>query len=112
MNAKEACDLIDSIFLQVKGSIWLPQHSFDFTSIFHLTNRGISLGKVKNFIRGFNEVIEEKLLDPSRNELSVDAMNRLKESLIHENVRFDEETVERPGIVPPKKDIVIDFELD
>jgi radical SAM PhpK family P-methyltransferase len=112
MNSKGACDLIDNIFLSVKNSTWLPQYGFDFTTIFHLTNRGISPGKARNFIRSFNRGLEEKLLHPNRNEVSPGVMNRLKNSLIYEDVQFDHMETHGKNKKIPGGDIVIDFDLD
>jgi hypothetical protein len=112
MNSKGACDLIDDIFLSVKNSTWLPQYGFDFTTIFHLTNRGISPGKARNFIRSFNRGLEEKLLHPNRNEVSPGVMNRLKNSLIYEDVQSDHMENGRKNKKIPGGDIVIDFDLD
>ena len=112
MNSKEACDLIDNIFLSIKKSTWLPQYGFDFTTIFHLTNRGISLGKTRNFIRSFNKGLEEKLLNPTRKEVSPGVMNRLKNSLIYDDVQFDEMENHRQSKKIREQNIVIDFDLD
>lgn len=112
MNSKEACDLIDNIFLSVKKSTWLPQYGFDFTTIFYLTNRGISPGKARNFIRSFNQGLEEKLLNPNRNEVSAEVMNRLKNSLIYEDIPLDHIENHSQNKKIPKEDIVIDFDLD
>lgn len=112
MNSKEACDLIDNIFLSIKKSTWLPQYGFDFTTIFHLTNRGISPGKARNFIRSFNQGIEEKLLNPTRNEVSPGVMNRVKNSLIYDDVQFDDMVNDRQSQKIREQDIVIDFDLD
>jgi len=112
MNSKEAGDLIDNIFLSIKKSTWLPQYGFDFTTIFHLTNRGISLGKARNFIRSFNQGLEEKLLNPTRNEVSPGVMNRLKNSLIYDDVQFDEMENHRQIKKIQEQGIVIDFDLD
>lgn len=112
MNSKEACDLIDDIFLSVKKSLWLPQYSFDFTNIFHLINRGIPLEKIKNFIRSFNGGIEKKLLNPSINEVSVEVMDEIKNSLVYDYFQFDDMVSHRQNQKVQKQDISIDFDLD
>ena len=112
MNSREACDIIDNIFLSVKTSLWLPQHGFDFTTIFHLANRGIPLGNIKHFIRGFNDLVEEKLLNPRQGEVSAAVMNRLKNSLVRDEAGFGEGITPRHSRKPKKQDIVIDFNLD
>ncbi len=112
MNSKEACDLIESTFLSVEKSTWLPQYGFDFTTIFHLTNRDIPLGRVKNFIRSFNEGIEEKLLNPSQDEVSPAVMDRLKNSLVYDDVQFCEMITDRQSQIVQRQEIAIDFDLD
>ncbi len=62
MNSQMACDIIEEIFLTVKKSTWLPQYNFDFDSIFHLADRGMSRDAVKEFVSIFNWGIREKLI--------------------------------------------------
>lgn len=100
MDSKEAADLIEDTFLSVKESTWLPQYGFDFNHLFHLINR-MPLERVKDFIIAFNEGIKEKLLNPSRQEVSTEAMNRLARALIP-----DEDQA------AGAEEFTIDFELD
>ena len=51
MDNSRAMDLIESIFLSVEESVWLPQWSFDFWIIPYLLGRGISLDRLKRFLQ-------------------------------------------------------------
>lgn len=61
MNAETATDIVDELFLTVKGSTWLPQHGFESWSLFYLQRRGMPLPQVMTFVRKFNEAIKFKL---------------------------------------------------
>jgi radical SAM PhpK family P-methyltransferase len=100
MDSKEAADLIEDTFLSVKKSTWLPQYGFDFNHLFHLINR-IPLERVKDFITAFNEGIKEKLLNPTRQEVGTEVMDRLVRALIPEEEQA-------AGV----EEFTIDFELD
>src|SRR5215203_1978291 len=64
MDSATACDLIDKAFLSVEGSIWQPQFGFEQWSVFYLQRRGMTLGRMKTFLRCFNALIRERLLTP------------------------------------------------
>lgn len=123
MNAKEACDIIDHIFLSVDNSIWLPQQNFDFVNLFHLKNRGFSWANVKNYLRSFNGIIRQKLTNPAHGDpgTSDDAIRQMKEALNSEDAFFpvrEDSRKPEPGMrikktdAPRQKDLVIDFDLD
>lgn len=81
MDSKEATGLIREIFISIETSVWLPQQGFDFLSLFHLLNRGISLPRVKEFLRSFNMGIKEKLSNPSAPEAGTEIVDRMKSAL-------------------------------
>jgi len=85
MDAKTACALIDRMFLCVDGSIWLPQFGFEQWSTFYLQRRGMRVEQIHEFLRSFNGVIKESLLNPHITEPSPELMERLRNSC-----RFDE----------------------
>ncbi len=60
MNAKEAADWIDYIFINVRNSIWLPQNDFDYPGLFNLLSRGWSISEVKAYITSFNQQVSQK----------------------------------------------------
>jgi hypothetical protein len=80
MNSQKACDLIEHIFLTVKEPTWIPQYNFDFDNLWHLVHRGMSVEQVRDFLKSFNFAIKEKLLEPSRREVSYEALKLLKKA--------------------------------
>jgi anaerobic magnesium-protoporphyrin IX monomethyl ester cyclase len=77
MNSRVACDRINEIFLSIKNSLWIPYYDFDFVSIWHLVHRAIPLGKVMDFLKGFNRGIKEKLMNPAWREVSFEVIEEL-----------------------------------
>jgi radical SAM PhpK family P-methyltransferase len=61
MNAETATDIVDELFLNIKGSTWLPQHGFESWSLYYLQRRGMPLPQLMTFVRKFNEAIKFKL---------------------------------------------------
>ena len=61
MDSKQACDLIDEIFLTTASPLWIPQYDFDFDSIWHLTRRDMELDHIKDFLGAFKRGIIGKL---------------------------------------------------
>jgi anaerobic magnesium-protoporphyrin IX monomethyl ester cyclase len=68
MDSATACDLIDKAFLSVEGSVWQPQFGFEQWSVFYLQRRGMALDRMKTFLRCFNALIRERLLNPGLTE--------------------------------------------
>lgn len=68
MDTATACDLIEKAFLAVQGSVWLPQAGFEQWSTFYLQRKGMSLDRICTFLRCFNALIRERLLNPSLTE--------------------------------------------
>jgi radical SAM PhpK family P-methyltransferase len=81
MDSRQAADLIESIFLSVDRSVWLPQQNFDFINVFHITSQGIDIDRVKRFVRAFNSGVKEKICNRAQQELSTSAFQRLSRSL-------------------------------
>jgi radical SAM PhpK family P-methyltransferase len=78
MDSKQASDFVDEIFLSIDDPLWVPLYNFDIDSIWHLIHRGIPLNKVRKLMETFNQGIREKLIDPSRREVSVSVLQQLK----------------------------------
>lgn len=57
MDSLEAMDHIDRMFLTLKGSIWLPQWSFDFWTIPYLLGKGTSLGQFKELMSSAQKML-------------------------------------------------------
>jgi anaerobic magnesium-protoporphyrin IX monomethyl ester cyclase len=80
MDSQQACDLIEEIFLSVENPIWTPQYNFECDGMFKLIHRGFTLDEVKNFIISFNNAVKETLVEPTRKEISYDAVVKLKKA--------------------------------
>ncbi|MET9036003.1 PhpK family radical SAM P-methyltransferase [Streptomyces mirabilis] len=80
MNSDQAADIIDDMFLNTTGSLWLPQSGFELWSVFYLMRRGMSLDQVKNYVRTFNAAVGENVGRSAPAEVSAAAVDRLLES--------------------------------
>lgn len=80
MDSQTASNLVEEMFLTVRGSIWLPQQGFEQWSTFYLQRRGMTLEQVKGFVRAFNELVKESLLDPKKKEPSPALVESLRRS--------------------------------
>jgi radical SAM PhpK family P-methyltransferase len=80
MDYQMACDWVDNMFVNIENSIWLPQNGFEQWSTFYLQRKGMSLDQVKTFLKNFNAIIKEKLVNPSKLGISPHLVEALKES--------------------------------
>ena len=78
MDYREACDLVDKMFLNIKNSIWLQQHGFEQWSTFYLQRKGMSMDQIKNFLRSFNAIVKEKLVHPEKKEIEPQLIENLR----------------------------------
>jgi anaerobic magnesium-protoporphyrin IX monomethyl ester cyclase len=62
MDAKQACDWIDKIFLVVQNSTWMPQFGFEQWSTFYLSRKGMTSQQIATFVRCFNALIRHRML--------------------------------------------------
>jgi hypothetical protein len=77
MDVERACEWIDYIFTSVQNSIWLPQNSFDYFSIYYLQRRGMKQGQVIEFSNLFNELVKNKMNGQGNYE---DLINKLRKT--------------------------------
>ncbi len=77
MDSATACDLVEKLFLGIENSVWLPQFGFELWSVFYLQRFGMTLEHVKTFVRSFNALVKDKLLDGNPDACD----SRLMESL-------------------------------
>jgi radical SAM PhpK family P-methyltransferase len=78
MDSKQASGFVDEIFLSIDDPLWIPLYNFDIDTLWHLIHRGVPLDKVRKLIGNFNRGIREKLIDPSRREVSISVLQQLK----------------------------------
>lgn len=106
MDSKQACDIIDDIFLSIDAPLWVPQYNFEFDTIFHLLHRGLTLQQVKRFTGSFCDGIREKIKTPSKKEVSLGIIKQIRESCQKNNEN-------NMNYSPPsKRNIVEDFNAD
>ncbi len=92
MDSVTAAQLVDDMFLNTQGSVWLPQYGFDTWSIYYLINRQITLSELKRYICAFNAGIRAKLLHPECGEVP-DSLFRQMHSLANFSKHQKEEVV-------------------
>jgi p-methyltransferase len=63
MTWQNACDWVDTMLREVKGSLYLPQIGFSFETIFYLLGRGFSLKFIKSFLEISRRWVVEGLGD-------------------------------------------------
>jgi anaerobic magnesium-protoporphyrin IX monomethyl ester cyclase len=68
MDWQEAYELRDQLYVTTKNAICMPDHNFDFTSIYNLLNRGMSLIDIKRFLALYNNLIKNRLSNKYDNE--------------------------------------------
>jgi radical SAM PhpK family P-methyltransferase len=95
MDSRRACDYVEEIFLTIDNPTWVPQYNFECESLFHLLHRGLSPEQVKDFLKGFNNGIREKLKDPSREEAGAEVIKQIKQPFqgMAEPVNTNEENI-------------------
>lgn len=106
MNSKEASDLVEEQFFQIKNSIRVPDYGFDFPNIFHLLNRGLNITQIKHFLNYFNRGVQEKMIARTNDELSRDLEKKLIHSLLDQEFDASSKNNSNHG-----HELDIDFDL-
>lgn len=95
MDVHTACDLVERSFLTFDTPLWVPDPGFNFVSLFLLQDRGMSLDQVGTFLRSFNAVVREKVLDPAHREPSPQLLENLRRACqFDRSAEPERETVE------------------
>ena len=66
MDHRTASDLVDDLFLNIRNSVWLPRDSFEQWSTFYLQRHGMTMDRIKAFLRNFNAAVAQKLAAPGK----------------------------------------------
>lgn len=61
MDWRTACDLIEKWFVDVSGSVWLPQYGFEHWSLYYLQRKGMSKEQLKLFLKSFNALVGNRI---------------------------------------------------
>ncbi len=107
MDSHTAHDIIDSNFLNIKNSIWLPQYNFDTVGIYNLMHRGMDAAQITDMIKAFNSGIKEKLTNENQKEVSKEIFENIK-SVFSDNRESSERAFENNE--ESKYDLDFDFE--
>jgi anaerobic magnesium-protoporphyrin IX monomethyl ester cyclase len=78
MDIHLARELESDLFLSIKNSVWMRNMEFDYTLIFQMLHRGLSLEQVKRFYEWFNMGLREKLEEGNEKEVSREVVEGLK----------------------------------
>lgn len=62
MTSELAAAHVDRMFLELEGSIWLPQNGFEMWSLFYLEQRGYSRQQVRDFVSAFDAGVRDRIL--------------------------------------------------
>jgi hypothetical protein len=109
MDSKEACDIIDELFLSIDNPIWVPQYYFGLANIFSLLYRDIPLERIKTLLQSFNLGVREKLLSPANKEGSYNVVRQLKEACQVSNNSNDSFERDRESRQLDTRDVQFDF---
>jgi anaerobic magnesium-protoporphyrin IX monomethyl ester cyclase len=80
MDSTTAATIVESMFREVRGALWLPQQGFELWSVFYLQRQGMSLTQLKTYLRSFNAAVERKLRAGTETKADVDTVRTLAES--------------------------------
>ena len=78
MDVSTACDIVERCCLTFDKPLWVPDPGFNFVSLFLLQNRGMSFEQIETFLRCFNSVVREKVIEPARHEPSPQLIENLR----------------------------------
>src|SRR5262249_8658009 len=92
MSSQEACDHVDQLFLNIRGSVWLPQNGFEQWSIFYLQRKGMPYPQIVEFLTAFNDIKKEQMRNPESQYVPAPLLERLKASC-----KFGKSAVEQSG---------------
>ena len=93
MDYQTACDLVEQMFINVKNSVWLQQHGFEQWSCFYLQRKGMTMDQIKTFLKCFNAIVKDKLINPENKEIPASLLEDLRMS-----ARFDQSS--KPISIP------------
>ena len=94
MDWKTACDILEEMFVDIEGPVWVPMNNFTSDGLWRLRMRGFGFERIKDFLRAFNSGIKQKLVDPTDREIHLELIKQLRKSCRVSN-GFDDEFVEK-----------------
>jgi radical SAM PhpK family P-methyltransferase len=88
MNSQQACDWVNKIILSLEEPVRYPQYYFDYDNVIQLTYKGLTIEQVKEYLKGFDSAVKERLKNPSLKETSYEIITRIGNSC-RENSPFE-----------------------
>lgn len=86
MTSSEAMDHLETMFLTIDESEWLPQWSFDFWILPYLLGRGMSFGDIREFVASANKLLRlefQRVQGAEKRALQLQLFERLKSESRH-----------------------------
>ena len=80
MDYRTASDLIEDMFMNIHDSVWLPRDSFEQWSTFYLQRHGMTLDRIKTFLRCFNAAVKQKITSPGAREIAPEILAGLRQA--------------------------------
>jgi anaerobic magnesium-protoporphyrin IX monomethyl ester cyclase len=80
MSSQMACNYVDELFLNIQGSVWLPQNGFEQWSIFYLQRKGMSYQQIVEFLRAFNHIKKEQMRNPDSQDIPEGLLEKIRSS--------------------------------
>ena len=80
MDSQEACNYVDELFLDIRGSVWLPQNGFEQWSIFYLQRKGMPYQQIIEFLKAFNDIKKEQMRNPDSQNIPEGLLERVRAS--------------------------------
>lgn len=89
MDHTEAMKHVEDLFLNIKGSIWLPLFNMDYLLPSHLLSKGLNTNQMRDFIKTFSEGAKQISHDPKNAEIKYDTYIHLKKIIEEANIKLN-----------------------
>lgn len=80
MDSKTGVEFVEKMFMTIENSVWLPQFGFELWSTFYLQRRGMSITQIKTFIKQFNLLIKNKIINKNSKSNNPVIFERMRNS--------------------------------
>jgi hypothetical protein len=80
MDYRTASDVIEDMFMNIHDSVWLPRDGFEQWSTFYLQRHGMTLDRIKTFLRCFNAAVKQKITSPGAREIAPEILAGLRQA--------------------------------
>jgi len=80
MDHRQACDLVEEMFVRVEDSVWAPQWGMSPWAFYYLERKGMTRQQVMSFMRCFNACVKYQLQHPEATEINHELLMALQSS--------------------------------